>query len=1126
MTTDELLSELMARDVRVWAEEGRLHLSAPKGVLTAELQEELSSRKREILSYLQMAREVADRQTPAIRPASRGAPLELSFGQERLWFLHHLEPENTAYNIPAEIRFREAVDLNDLEWSLSELVRRHEILRTAFPEVDGRPVQAIQPPRPCSIPCIDLTGLSGAALAKEIERHKTSNGRDRFDMTRGPLWRAVLLRLSEEDYRLLFTQHHVITDRWSLGVLVAELRALYRISRKEMSSPLPDLPIQYADFSVWQRQWLQGDVLEEHLSYWKERLNGTLPMVELPLDRPRPAVQTHSGSWESVVFPAALAGKLKELSRGKGATLFMTLLAAFQVLIHRYTGLDDVIVGSPIAGRNQRVTEGLIGFFVNTLILRTDLSGDPSFGELLGRVRQVALGAYVHQDIPFEKLVEELRPERNFNLNPFFQLMIALQNAPLDEKADDVTFSAAGGSMMDLTLFLVDAEPGLIATAEYNADLFDRSTVVRLLEHYRCLLEDIVANPDRRISQLQLLPGPERRRLLEDVAVTKSGPVRSVCLHEWIEEQVARRPEATALVCGEKAITYLELDRRANQLAHYLRKLGVGPEILVAVFLDRSIETVVALLGIMKAGGAYVPIDPTYPRERVRFMLEDAQAKVLITEGRFLTELPPTGAHVVVLDRCKEAIEKESDAKPETGVTPDNLVYVLYTSGSTGRPKGTALVHSNTVALTEWTLDEFDAEELSGVLAATSLCFDVSVFELFCTLCRGGRVILVENALALPSAPRAGDVRLCSIVPSVMAELLLNGGVPDTVHTILLAGEPLPEHLLRQVFEKTRARRVLNVYGPTEDTTYSTYYTTSVDGPIAIGRPIRNTQVYILDDQLEPKPMGVPGEVYFGGDGLARGYFGRPEQTAEKFLPNPFSSRPGSRLYRTGDLARFLPNGDIDFLGRRDYQVKVRGFRIELGEIEHVLLRHEAVKSAVVLVRDNGIDDKKLVAYVVYNSGAEPTVTELRQYLKDELPSYMVPSMFVILDAIPLSPNGKIDRRALSDMDNLTAAKADAQVLPRTDMERSIAEIWKDLLKVDNVSVHDNFFDLGGHSLLSIRVIARIEKQYGVRLGIREFMFQTLEQCAASCEGMLDDRANGGTKSIGKRILEALRGGR
>jgi amino acid adenylation domain-containing protein len=1053
----------------------------------------------------------------------------LSFAQQRLWFLDQLEPGSAMYTIPAAASLAGPLNVTALHRALNEVIRRHEALRTTFVTVDGRPLQVVAPTLAVPLPVVDLqqgasdVPLSACERARAAQRLLTEEARRAFDLTRGPLLRAVLLRLSEAEHILLLTMHHIVSDGWSIGVLIRELTTLYEAISTGITAPLHDLPVHYADFAQWQREWLQGAVLEGLLSYWKQQLAGAPFVLQLPTDHPRPPVQSFQGARHCLTLSSPLTAALRALSRREGVTLFMTLLAAFKTLLYRYTGQEDLLVGSPIANRNRAETEALIGFFVNTLVLRTDLSGNPRFTQLLGRVRDTALEAYAHQDLPFEKLVEELRPERSLSHAPLFQIMFALQSAPMPVlELPDLTASLLqidyGVAKFDLTLDLSETPQGLSGWFEYNTTLFDAATIGRTAEHFRTLLEGIVADPEQHLSDLPLLTEVERHQLLVEWNNTRLEVPQESCMHQLFAAQAGQTPEAVAVVCGEDQLTYRELNRRANQLAHYLQRLGVGPEAPVGISMERSMDLVVGLLAILKAGAAYVPLDPAYPRERLAFMLEDARAPVLLTQQRWVEGRSALAPEIVCLDTASGAIVRESGENPVSNVTADNLAYIIYTSGSTGRPKGVAIEHHSAVTLLEWARRLFPAEQLAGVLASTSICFDLSVFELFVPLSWGGKVILAENALHLPALPAARDVTLVNTVPSALTELLRMRGLPASVRVVNLAGEPLPDMLAQEIYQHDTVQQVFNLYGPSEDTTYSTFALVQKGAaePPSIGRPIANTQIYLLDAHLHPVPLGVPGELYVGGDGLARGYANRAELTAEKFIPNPFSDKPGARLYRTGDLARYSPDGDLEFLGRMDHQVKIRGFRIELGEIEAVLGQHPAVQESVVVARQDIPGDKRLVAYVVLHqerehSGVEAwerSRQELRSFLKGKLPDHMVPAAFVRLGALPLTPNGKIDRRALPAPDRARPEPGGTFVAPRTPAEEVLAGIWSQLLGVERVGIHDNFFDSGGHSLLATQVISRIRAAFQVELALRH-MFEgpTIAELAEAIEGVRDNPA-------------------
>jgi amino acid adenylation domain-containing protein len=844
---------------------------------------------------------------------------------------------------------------------------------------------------------------------------------------------------------------------------------------------------------------------------------------------------------------------LKSFSRVHGATLYTILLAAYQVLLYRYMGQEDILVGSPTAGRNLARWAGVVGYFVNPVVIRADLSGNPSFEAFLDRVHQTVLAAFAHQDYPFDLLVERLRPNRDPSRSPIFQTMFILQQLPSFSQPELAAFAVGEQgawlnlgelileslsleqsiAQFDLTLRVVEGHGQLTAAFEYNTDLFDAPTIARMAGHFQILLQGIVAHPNRPLSDLPLLTDAERQQLLVAWNTTQV-EVSPLCIHQLFELQVARTPDAVAIVCpardaqqGEdQYLTYWELNRRANQLAHYLQGLGVGPEVAVGICVERSVEMLIGLYAVLKAGGAYVPLDPTYPASRLAFMMEDARLSVLLTQAKLAPQLPVANVEVVCLDLDGGAVAQQATEDPASEVTPQNLAYVIYTSGSTGRPKGVAIQHHNAAALIDWAQHAFDTGIFHGTLASTSICFDLSVFEIFVPLSCGGTVILIEAVLHLAALPVAEAVTLVNTVPSAMRELLRLEGMPASVRTVNLAGEPLPTQLVQQIYLQQTIEQVFDLYGPSEDTTYSTYALRSATGPATIGRPIANTQVYLLDVQLNPVPVGVPGELYIGGAGLARGYLHRPGLTAEKFIPNPFratadgrrqttaaklskfSGQPsavGGRLYKTGDLARYLPDGSIEFLGRLDHQVKLRGFRIELGEIETVLAQHPAIREVAVLVQSMPRDpaDIRLVAYVVFEYGQEVAFEGLRHFLGEKLPHYMLPSYFVMLETLPLTPNGKVDRRALSAWEPAQPELEHTFVAPRTPVEEMLAEIWTEVLGLEQVGIYDDFFELGGHSLLVTQVLARIRQVFQVELPVHSlFQYSTIADAANYIEAI------------------------
>jgi len=1047
---------------------------------------------------------------PPLLPVSRFGEMLLSFAQARLWFLEQLEPGSSAYNIPAAVRLTGSLDVVALEQSLQEIVQRHEALRTTFAMVSGEPIQVISPVLALTLPLVDLHSLPEAQQEAEVERLATESAQQPFDLAMGPLLRATLLNLGEAEHVLLLTMHHIVSDGWSMGVLIRELAALYEAFSTGKPSPLPELPIQYADFAHWQRQWLQGEVLAAQLSYWQQQLAGAPAVLELPTDRPRPAVQTFRGATQFLALPEPLSQKLKTLSQRSGVTLFMTLLAAFQTLLYRYTGQEDICIGSPIANRNRSETEDLIGFFVNTLVLRTDMSENPSFKELLLRVREVTLGAYAHQDLPFEQLVEALQPERNLSHQPLFQVMFVLQNAPMSAlELPDLTLSSlnidSSTAKFDLTMSMEDTEQGLVGSLEYNTDLFDAATISRMREHFQTLLEGIVAEPDQRLSDLPLLTQPERQQLLVKWNDTQVDYPKDVCVHQLFEAQAEQTPEVVAVVFEDQQLTYGELNRRANQVAHHLRSLGVDPDGLVGIFVERSLEMVVGLLGILKAGGAYVPLDPSYPQERLVFMLKDAQVPILLTQQQLVEKLPEHQARVVCLDTDWEAIARQSQEKPVSEVTPDHLAYVIYTSGSTGKPKGVCISHRAVNRLVLNT-NYVKLEPSDRVAQASNCSFDAATFEIWGALLHGARLVGVSKDVVLSPKDFAAQLREQGISVLFLTTALFNQlakEVPsafNSVRHLLFGGEAVDPRLVKMVLENSPPQRLLHVYGPTESTTFASWHLVQEvpEGvtTIPIGRPLSNTQIYLLDNQMHPVPVGVPGELYIGGDGLARGYLNRPELNAERFIVNPFSNKPGAHLYKTGDLARYQPDGNIEFLGRLDDQVKIRGFRIELGEIEAVLGQHPDVNETVVMVREDVPGNKRLVAYLLTKESPAPSMQELHHFLKQQLPEYMVPNAFVLLDALPLTSNGKVNRRALPAPDTTRPELAGTYVAPRTSVEELLTGIWSDVLRLEKVGIHDNFFELGGDSILSIQIIARAN-QAGLKLTPKQlFQYQTIAELA------------------------------
>jgi len=1027
------------------------------------------------------------------RRAQEPRSCRLSFAQARLWFLEQLRPGTPVHNIPAAFRLLGALDAAALQRALAEVSRRQEALRTSFQSVRGEPAQVVAPEPRVELRLVDLSREPRREREAAAWRVADAEARLPFDLGRAPLMRVILLRLAQEEHILVLVIHHLVADGWSLDVLYRELGALYPAFAGGRKSPLPDLPAQYADYTRWQHRWAAGETFRGQLGYWRERL-AALPTLELPTDRPRPAVQSGRGSHIGLGLDPTLAEPLDALARQEEATRFMVFLAAFQALLGRYTGQDDIVVGTPIAGRNRSEVQDLIGFFVNTLVIRAEVDPADGFRALLRRVRAGALEVYANQDIPFEKLVEVLEPERDLSSTPLFQVLFAVQTGatlqlPGIVSVDETHRIDKGTTQFDLAVVVHQGDGLLEVRAHYSTDLFEPDRLERLLDHYRTLLTAALGEPDRPLGGLPLLTPAEQRRLTLDWNATEREFPGELCAHEVFERQAGRVPEATAVICGGERLSYAELDRRANQLAHYLRRLGIGPERLVGLCLDRSPLVVVAVLGVMKAGGAYVPLDPAYPADRLEFMARDAGLSLILTQEHLKDGLAGHTARLACLDSDWEAISRESVADPERTARPDNLAYVIYTSGSTGVPKGVMLSHRGLVNLAGTPPTVHGVHAGSRKLQFASLSFDASVWEMFLALGRGASLVLAtEEELSDPerlAALLAGErVTAATLPPSMLSQLPLEAAA--SLESLVTAGEACPPGLAAAWAGRLT---LINAYGPTETTVCATSGRVppevSADRSPPIGTPLPNTRVYVLDRRLQPVPSGVPGELYVGGVGLARGYLGRPGLTAERFVPDPLGPEPGARLYRTGDLACWTADGSLEFLGRIDHQVKLRGFRIELGEVEAVLAEHPAVREAVAVVREDRPGDRRLVAYCVPAADtAPPASQELTAHLRDRLPAYMLPAAIVALDALPLLPNGKVDRRSLPAPEPARPEGADF-VAPRTPQEEMIADIWASVIGLERVGVEDNFFAIGGHSLLATQVISRVREAFGVELPVR-----------------------------------------
>jgi amino acid adenylation domain-containing protein len=1038
-------------------------------------------------------------EVPPIVPVSREGRLPLSFSQQRLWFLDQFEPGSAVYNIAAAISLKGWLDVEALEKSINEVIDRHESLRTTFDAIDGEPVQIIAPEMAIGLQVTDLQRFPLQEREGRARQAVIAEASHTFDLKRGPLFRASLLKLAEEEHVVLLVMHHIISDGWSTSILVRELSTFYHAISNGDPARLPKLPVQYADYAVWQKDWLQGEALDQLVGYWKMELAGAPDLLVLPTDRARPPQQTHNGAADPLYLRRETSEGLKALGTRQGGTLFMTLLAAFNALLYRYCGQSDICIGTPVAGRTRMEIENLIGLFINTLVLRTDLTGGPTFRELVGRVREKVLSASVHQDLPFEKLVAELQLQRALSHSPLFQALFQFQNAqPEPVRVQGLSIEPfevdTGSAKFELTLSMFESDHGLGGFLEYNTDLFDRSTAKRMLDHFQILLDHIAEDPDQQISDLALLTESDRRQILYEWNDTAAQHSHESVVHLLFDSQAGRTPAGIALVFNEESLTYGELNAQANRLARYLRSLGVGPETKVGVLLERSIDMVVGLLGILKAGGAYVPVDSSYPKDRISFILGDAQCSALLTQRSLADSLSNRNAVVVCLDTHSDFISQKSPDPVQVDICPDNLAYVIYTSGSTGKQKGVEITHRAVVNFLHSMTQAPGITQSDALLAVTSLSFDIAALELFLPLVTGAKVVLATSEDAADGSRlieklSRNKITIMQATPATWSMLLRAGWEDGSELKILCGGEALPQGLAAQLLRHCDC--VWNMYGPTETTIWSAIHRVdSAARSIPLGRPISDTKIFLLDARLNFLPVGVPGELYIGGTGLARGYFNRPQLTAERFIPDPFGSQSGGRLYQTGDLVRSGADGTIEFLGRMDHQVKLRGFRIELGEIEAALVKHQSIDGAVVSAREDAGGEKRLIAYVVGKAGANIAADSLRNFLSESLPTYMLPSTFVVLAEFPYTPNGKIDRRALPAPDFDKREGRPSGQASATQVEEVIANIWAEVLGLDRVGTDENFFDLGGHSLLATQVISRLREILGVEIAIRR-LFET-----------------------------------
>ena len=1060
--------------------------------------------------------------SPVASQSLEGSRYPLSYAQQAMWFLYQLAPDEATYNMGFSARICSEVDVHAFQQTFQDLIDRHSSLRTTFSEYSGILMQEVHGHQAVQFEQIDASNWDENTLHKKV----VEAYRKPFDLRHGPVARVYLFTRSQTEHVFLFAAHHIIFDTTSLWTLLSEFQSIYEAKTSFAPPSLPSLHAEYESYVQWERKQVNDPAGDRAWEYWQKQLAGELPVLNLPTDRPHPAVPTNKGASYHFVIEKGLAQTLKAIAQAEETTLYTTLLAAFQTLLYRYSGQDDFLVGSSVDSRSQSEFADLVGYMINVVVLRANLSNNPTFKSLLKRTHQTVQGMLEHQDYPFPLLVERLKPQRDTNRAALYQVFFDLQSvsgskelsallAPGKEKAQ-VDF---GGltlelydmpqqeGLADLGLQMLETDDGLRGTFTYNADLFDEPTIARMSGHFLTLLSGIVQNPKEPVSTLPLLTETERHQLLVAWNNNQADYPNDQCIHELFEAQVEQSPDAVAVVFDDKQLTYRELNQRSNQLAHYLLSLGIKPETLIGISVDRSLDMIVAVMGVLKAGAAYMPLDPTYPQDRLAFMLEDTQVPVLLTQQHLLTVLPKHNARVICLDADWETIGSASQANPANPTTPGNLAYVIYTSGSTGKPKGALLIHRGLTNVTEAQIQAFGLGVGDHVLQFSTINFDASTFEIFMALRVGATLYLASKENLLPGQPLAqfikdNTINIMSLAPSVLA-LLPQEDFPS-LKIINVAGEASTTELLNRWVTN---RRIFNLYGPTETTIWATiaeYF--KGEAKPHIGRPIINTTTYILDVHLRPVPVGVPGELLIGGVGLACGYLNRPELTAQKFIPNPFSDDPEDKLYRTGDLVRYLPDGNIDFLGRIDHQVKIRGFRIELGEIEAILEQHPSVHEAATTVRERSGIGKQIVAYVRAEPGQQSLKGELQVYLKKRLPEYMMPSALVVLEAFPLSPSGKVDMKALPEPDQFRSELEENYVAPQTELEQTIARVWQEVLQLDKVGVHDNFFDLGGHSLLITQVHSKLSEALQLKdlPLVKLFQYTTISALAKYLDTQVD----------------------
>lgn len=1079
-----------------------------------ELIKSLSPEKRAMILRALKREAVRAQDPPISRRAARDEAIPLSFQQQRLWLLDQLRPGGYAYNEFAALRLVGVLGVALLDQSIGEIVRRHEALRTTFPSHDGNPVQRIAPMKAIRPMIIDLSRLSAAEGQAELKRCAGWEARQPFDLENGPLLRLVLLRLGGPESALLITAHHIVLDGWSIGIFDRELAELYRAFGGGHPSPLQELPIQYADFAIWQHRMLQDEALGSQLDYWTRQLGGVPPLLQIPVANPRPETESFRGTRHHFRLTAERGGLLKAVGLRESATLFMTLLAGFLALLYRYTGETDIPIGTVVANRARPEVEPIIGFFVNTLVLRSEIVGNASFRQVLSRVHDVAVAAYENKDVPFEHVVDALRPDRSLSYNPLFQVMFILQNAPDRAGAELPELTLAPMVMesvtakYDLTLLMEDAAEGLMGAWEYNCDLFEPATIMRMSGHLQNLLGAIIADPERRIADLSMLTPSERQQVLVEWNETEIDYPRDECIHRLFEAQAAQSPDSVALEYADRNVSYQELNRCADRVGAMLQRLGIGVEALVGVCLNRSVEMVITLLGVLKAGAAYVPLDPSYPQEWLAYVLEDSRVEALLTDQQLVPRMSGAREKVIRLDTIWDP-SADGEQRPASRAVSDNLAYVIYTSGSTGRPKGVSVSQRNLVhsTLARWSYYE---KPVSKYLLLSSFAFDSSVAGIYWTLTRGGTLVLSarEDVLDIAEVCRlisCSRVSHLLTIPSVYALILQEAQSQqlESLQNVILAGESCPAQVIEHHRRILGHASVFNEYGPTEASVWSSVH--KCDGTryrveVPIGEPIDNTQIYLLDSGMQAVPIGIPGELCIGGAGVAGGYLNHPELTAVKFVPDASARAAGTRLYRTGDVARYRADGVIELLGRADRQIKVRGFRVELDEIETVLLRHPGVREAVVAVREDGLGNNSLVGYLVANGSEASSIPEVREFLKEQLPESAVPAQFVELVALPRLPNGKVDRNSLPS----PSGRATEQLRRDdwTDLERSIAEIWKETLSIESIDLDRKFFEVGGDSLSAVKVFNRLRGITDKDISITDmFKHQTIRSLAEFLEG-------------------------